>query len=121
MRRLIMLALLCTTLLSASGCAVVNSENRYASRAVESMWPESVPAQVVVAPVLVPLWAGGLVVDALVVNPVMSLPKALFTAFGINGMVPALPVVEIVVFPLRVITFPLLVLGAEIVYCTVPL
>jgi len=104
------------------GCAVLREGNRYVSRAVETVfWPESTGARIAVAPVVGALWLAGAAVDAVVVNPVMYVPRSLGTAWTIVRIPPALPVVEIVVFPLRVVAFPVVFVGADIVYSAVPL
>jgi hypothetical protein len=35
-------------------------------------------------------------------------------------MIPTVPVLEVIVFPLRVVAFPLLFVGAEVYHSTVP-
>ncbi len=104
------------------GCAVVKKENRYVSRVVEAtLWPDGVTARIAAAPLVAPLWVTGLVVDAVVINPVMSLPRALGTAFTAYGLIPPVPFVDILVFPVRVVMFPVAFVGAEIVYSVFPM
>jgi hypothetical protein len=71
--------------------------------------------------VLGPLWIVGLVADAVIINPVLSVPKAVFTAWALVNTPPALPVVEFVVAPLRILAFPVAFLGAELAYSFVPM
>lgn len=104
-----------------TGCAVLNEDNRYVSSAVASLWPESTVGKVAVSPVIGPAWIVGIVVDAVAINPVMSIPRSFFTAVAFNGMIPHVPVVEILVFPVRIIAFPIVFIGAEITYSMVPL
>lgn len=121
MKRLAVLLLLALALNSLGGCCVVREENRYAARLVEkTMWPQSTWARVAVTPVVGPIWVVGLAADALVINPVLKLPKAFFTALMLNSLVPSVPVVELVVFPLRIVALPLVTIGADLVYCMTP-
>jgi hypothetical protein len=123
MRRRVVL-LLCATLLALlmPGCTVVKKENRYASRLIETtMWPEGVAGRIAVAPVVGPLWVVGLVVDAVVVNPVLSLPRALGTACRAYALIPPLPIVNFAVFPVRVVMFPAAFIGSELVYSFFPM
>jgi len=121
-RRLVLL--LGVTLLAVllPGCTVVKKENRYLSRVVETtLWPEAVAGRIAVAPVVGPLWVVGLVVDAVVINPVLSLPHALGTACRAYALIPPLPIVNFVVFPVRVVMFPVTFVGAELVYSFFPM
>jgi hypothetical protein len=109
-------------LAALSGCSVVRKENRHLSRAVEAaLWPESTTCRVLAAPVVGPVWTVALAADAVVINPVLNAPRALGTALMVNGLVPTVPLAEIVVFPLRLVVIPLVFVGADVTYCMLPL
>ena len=104
------------------GCAVLNKDNRYLSRVVGgTMWPESTLARVAAAPVVGPVWLVALVADALVVNPVLKAPKAFGMAMCVFTVIPPMGPAEIVVWPARVLAFPLVFVGTELLYCMNPL
>jgi len=120
-RRLTILCVAAALLTLLSACAVVRGENRYLSRVIgTALWPQSRAWRVVAAPVVAPLWTVGLVADALVVNPVLKLPGAVRTALVVNGLVPHVPFVEPLVFPVRVVVFPIVTIGADALSCMIP-
>ena len=115
-------ALVLLTVSALSGCALVNEENRHLSRALEKhCWPESTGARLAAAPLYVPVWIAALAVDGVVINPILSAPKALGWASGFCGLASfALPF-DIVAYPVKLLLFPAVFFGAEAVYCMVPL
>ena len=71
----LMLFVLC---ISASGCAVMEGDNRRTLNVLdETVQIESVPGRVAAAPVFIPVGLTALSLDMAVVHPATALPKAL--------------------------------------------
>lgn len=72
-RRLLFLALFATL----AGCAVANRTNRPTTNFLDrKINPETVAAQVLLAPVVIPVGLASLTLDAAVVHPVRMAPRA---------------------------------------------
>lgn len=107
----------------SSGCAVLGENNRYITKFLdEGAVPESVSAKVALAPVAVPVGLTALVVDGFIINPIVSLPKAFDEACSVFDFerIPSAGIGEVVVFPMRIVTFVAIFVGMEIWYCFIP-
>lgn len=113
--------LLATLLWAGGGCAVIDSDQRRLTRWTSA---RAIPEQRVEAVLTAPLWGTACVLtlaaDGLVLNPVFNAPAALGDAnrafFGLG----LIPVVEVPLFPLRVVAWPVLFTGSELLRCSIP-
>lgn len=111
-----------TCLLPAAHCAVLQQKNRVLTSALdEQAAPESPVARVALAPVAIPLGLTSLLVDGAFINPVRAVQPSLEIAEFVFTDVPFAGVGEIIVFPMRIITFPVLFVGAMIAHITLPI
>jgi len=120
MRSILCLALLLSV---CSGCAVLYEKHRYTARFLdENAELGSETAEVLAAPLTIPVGLTALLVDASIINPVLSIPDALddativfnFDTFPLTGFG------EIVVFPMRIVTFVAIFVGSEILRILTP-
>ena len=112
---------LCLVAALACGCAVVGEEGRHLTNVLdENLSPESTPAKVMLAPVAIPVGFTALVVDGVVINPVVNLPEAFEDAYAVFDDVPFTGPFEIVVFPMRIVTFGVIFVGSEVARCMIP-
>jgi len=112
--------LLCAALL-VSGCAVLSQEDRVLTRTLdEKFTPRSGVAKIAAAPVALPVGVAALAIDGVLLNPVRNLSDSAELANIVFEEVPFTGLGEVIVFPMRLITYPILFLGAELVLCTIP-
>ena len=114
--------LLALIALSSSGCAVLGEDHRYVAKALdENLSPESTAAKVALAPVAVPVGFAALLIDGAVINPVCSVPEAFDDATYVFTDVRYTGIGEVVVFPMRVLTFTVMLIGSEAAHCALPI
>lgn len=119
MKKILLLSLVCVML---SGCAIAQKDNRHLSKLVEdNMWPESTGGKWAAAPAVVPLWVVAAVVDAVVINPVASFPKAYRFGMAVYDTIRLPMPGEFVLYPVRLLGFAGGFVGAEVVHCCLPL
>lgn len=111
-------ALLGASLLS--GCAVLDKNHRYASRVVEEAMPRNMPVILMTFPVWLVAGSVTVAADALVINPVMSLPPAATDSTIVFTGFPAWGPAEVVLLPLRLVGALSILALSETVRCTVP-
>ena len=103
-----------------SGCAVLAEENRHLARALDdNLAPDSTTAKIALAPVAIPVGFAALAVDGVLINPVAFAPESWDAATWAFEEVPYTGLGEIVVFPMRVVTFPVLFVYVEVFCCFV--
>ena len=104
-----------------SGCAVLSEKNRYLTRFLdEELTPESSTTKAVMAPVAIPVGFTALAIDGVIINPLVVLPEAFEDASQVFTEVEFMGPLEIIVFPMRLVTFPVILVGSEIFRCTFP-
>jgi hypothetical protein len=82
MRKLVLLALAAAALVS--GCAVMEEDNRPLTKKLdETIRPESAGAKIAWSPVIVPVAASTLIVDACVVHPIQVIPDAAHDTYDV--------------------------------------
>lgn len=104
-----------------SGCAVLDEDCRRITRSLDSnLTPQSTGAKVALAPIAVPVGFTALAMDGLVINPVCAIPQAFdeasdaaFEKVEFQGLF------EIVLFPMRILTFTAVFAGSELLGCTI--
>jgi hypothetical protein len=108
-------------LVGLCGCAVLSEKHRFVARYLdENLAPTNTPAKALLSPVAIPVGVVALAVDGLVINPVVNVPQALDDASFVFKDVPSAGILEIFVFPMRIVTFPVVFLGSEVGRCCVP-
>ncbi len=118
--RLFVLVVFCA--LPASACAVLQQENRVLTGALdEHAAPESPAARVALAPVAMPVGLTTLLIDGALINPVRAIEPSFELAEFVFTEVPFAGVGEVLVFPMRIITFPVLFVGAMVAHITLPI
>jgi len=112
-----LIALLVLTL--TTGCAVLDKDKRIITEYLEdNITPKTKAGKIALAPVAIPVGFTTMVVDGFIVNPVRNAPKAFDDASYVFTDVEYTGPGEIFVFPMRMITFPLIFLGSELIRCT---
>ncbi len=107
--------------LFGSQCAVLGKKHRVLTTELdEKLTPDSPVLQAALSPIAVPVGVASLLVDGLIINPIRYLPDSVDFANHTFKSVPFAGVGEIIVFPMRVITWPILFIGAEIVQTAFP-
>ncbi|MFC1706621.1 hypothetical protein ACFL59_07350 [Planctomycetota bacterium] len=103
------------------GCAVLEPDKRLITHAFdEALSPEDPVAEVVLAPIGIPVGVTVLALDGLFVNPIRFFPEALDDANSVFTEVPCAGLGEVLVFPMRVVTFAVILIGSEVFRCSVP-
>lgn len=108
------------SILTFSKCAVLDENNRYLTNVLEETAPESEVAQVAFAPVAFVLGLSSLLVDGVLIHPLVSLPYAIENGTWVFTEIGFLGPLEIIATPMRIITFPVIVIGSEILRITLP-
>ncbi|MCR9142010.1 MAG: hypothetical protein NXI24_07140 [bacterium] len=102
-------------------CAVLSSERRVLTAALdEHMAPESPVARAAFAPVAMPIGLSALILDGVIINPILHVPDSVDNANFVFEDVPFTGVGEILVFPMRLITYPVIFVGSMLFYAMVP-
>ncbi|MCB1191711.1 MAG: hypothetical protein H7A23_16990 [Leptospiraceae bacterium] len=109
-------------LLCFCSCAVLSKKNRYTLDFLdENLDPESTGARIALAPVAIPVGITAFVIDGFLIHPIYSLPCAVDDSFWVFREVSNTYVLEIIVFPMRIVTMLATFLGSEIVRITIPI
>ena len=105
-----------------SGCAVVKKKHRHVANLLdENLTPEDRASKVALAPIAIPVGLAALLVDGAAINPVLNLPKAVDDAGNVFTKIDSAGPGEIVVFPMRVVTFVVFFVGSEVGRCALPI
>lgn len=116
--RITAVACVCTGL----QCGVLAKRNRVLTGLLdEHLAPKTTVAQVALSPVAMPVGLATLTVDAVLINPVLHVPDAIEIANWVFTEVPFTGFGEIIVFPMRIISYPVMFVGAMIFYITIPI
>ena len=108
-------------LVGLCGCATLSEKHRHVAKSLdENLAPTNTPAKVLLSPVAIPVGVVALAVDGLVINPIINLPKAVDDAAFVFTDVLSAGILEIFVFPMRIVTFPVVFLGSEVGRCCIP-
>jgi hypothetical protein len=114
--------LLAAVLLTLSGCAAVDRDDRRLAGALEdAFWPEKAGGKLLAAPLFAPVWLVAVTADTLLVNPVCFLPKAFNWSVDFCSLATFVMPIDLIAYPLRLLLWPFAFVGAEVVYCAVPL
>ncbi len=117
MLRMLMIPLTATLF----SCAVLKAENRPLTAYLdEHATPESAAGRAALAPLALPAGLATLALDAVLVNPLQQLPDALEVGEAPFKIAEDAGALELILFPMRVITAPVLFVGAWIFLCTIP-
>lgn len=102
-------------------CAVLKADNRPLTAYLdEHATPETRVGRAALAPVALPAALTTLALDAFLVNPVQQLPDALDVGAAPFRIATDAGALELFLFPMRVITAPVLFAGAWLFLCTIP-
>ena len=108
--------------MTTAGCAVVDENNRPVTRFFdENAAPDSKGVRLALAPIAIPVGMTTLAIDAVLINPVLQLPEAFSETMGLVSEVDSTGPLEIVVFPMRVVTFVVVFTGLELALCLFPI
>lgn len=117
MKRLAILLLLC---LPVFNCAVINQYNRYTTNFLEeNLTPETKAGKVAFAPIAFPMALTALTIDGALIRPVVSIPDS-FDAAMFAFEIESTGIFEIIVFPMRLVTFTAIFIVVEIAHITIP-
>ncbi|MEQ9367259.1 MAG: hypothetical protein RIF32_23710 [Leptospirales bacterium] len=106
----------------AANCAVLIPEHRVLTRLLdEHLAPESPVARVALAPAAVPVGLAALSIDGVLINPVRRVPDSIENANFVFDEVPYAGIGEILVFPMRVVTYPVIFFGSMLFYVMAPI
>ena len=108
--------------MTTAGCAVVDKNNRPVTRFFdENAAPDSKGVRLALAPIAIPVGMTTLAIDAVLINPVLQLPEAFSETIWLLSEVDSTGPLEIVVFPMRVVTFVVVFTGLELTLCFFPI
>ena len=117
MRTVCALALCCI-----AHCAVLAPERRVLTTTLdENLTPPSPAARAALTPLAVPVGLVALGLDAVLINPIAHIPDSYKNANVVFTEIPYTEYGEIVVFPMRVLTYPVIFVGSMLFYAMVPL
>mgnify|MGYP001795404438 CR=1 FL=1 len=112
-------AMLATGILN---CGVLVERNRVLTGVLdEHLAPESPTARVALAPIAVPVGLSSMARDAVLLNPLSLMPEAASDTADLISEVPWTGIGEIIVFPMRVITVPVLFTAIVLAHTFLPL
>ena len=112
----------CLAALLLSGCAVLDDDHWILTRACDArLAPSTDTGEAVLAPLAVPMGFTTLAIDGFLINPVSFLPESADNAKEVFTRIDSTGLWEIWVFPMRVATYPIIFVGSEIAYCTLPI
>ena len=115
------LVLLTAIVLLFSQCAVLSKDNRYLTAALdEDQVPESQTMRTLFYPLAVPTGLVAMLIDGILIHPLVSLPRAADDATFVFTEIDYMGVLEIIAFPMRLITYPVVLAGDWIFRITVP-
>lgn len=120
LQRLWQQGLLLGLLISLSNCAVLHKNNRYITDVLEETAPESSVGRAALAPIATLAGMTALLLDGAVIHPLVSIPEALDDGTWVFTEVEFMGPFEIIAFPMRLITFPVIVVGSEILRISMP-
>ncbi len=105
-----------------SGCAVFHPPDRPITNFLDDhLAPKNETAQTLLMPIALPVGFVSLVADAVIVNPFKQIPDAVNIAEKPFTEIDYYPSVEIIVFPMRIVTSFVMFVGAEITHCLFPI
>ncbi len=107
-------------ILAFSSCAVLDEKNRPVTAALDELAPESPVVQAALSPLAVPVGILTLAIDGVLIQPIRSLPKALYDATWVFRGIESTGIGEIIVFPMRLITMPFIFVISELIRITIP-
>lgn len=103
-------------------CGVLVERNRVLTGVLdEHLAPESPTARVALAPIAVPVGLSSMTLDAVLLNPISQIPGAAENTIDVISEVPWTGFGEFLVFPMRVITVPVLFTGIVLAHTLLPL
>lgn len=101
---------------------MLHQNNRCLTRYMdENLAPKTTAGKIALSPLAIPAGAVALAVDGVVINPVASIPGAFENASFVFNDIGFTGPFEIIVFPMRVATFPVAFVVSEILQCMIPL
>ncbi len=121
--RVTVLGVLAVLLLAVCSCAVLSEDHRHIAYYLdEHAVPEGTAAKVAAAPLAIPTGLAALSIDGFAINPVLNVPRAFEDAKMVFDpeIVPYASVGEILVFPMRIVTFVVIFVGSEVARCLFP-
>ena len=108
-------------ILFSSGCAVLSEKHRHLSKYLDdNLDPQSAALEIALTPVSIPAGLSALVIDGFFINPALALPKAAEDAVSVFTKLDYTGCAEIWVFPMRIITCPIIFVGSELLRCFIP-
>lgn len=109
-------------LLGTLNCAVLHENNRFTTDLLEeNLAPQSDSGKWWLAPVAIPVGFISMLFDAIIVQPLVSLPHAFYDARYVFTKIDYMGPFEIIAFPMRVISYPVYVVVDWIVRITIPI
>lgn len=103
-------------------CGVLIERNRVLTGFLdENLAPESAVGQAAFAPLAMPIGLATLTVDGVVINPIRHVPDSIANANWVFTEVPFAGVGEILIGPMRILTYPVIFVGSVLFYTTVPI
>ncbi|MCB1157149.1 MAG: hypothetical protein H7A25_07730 [Leptospiraceae bacterium] len=109
-------------LLLIHSCAVLDQKNRVILQGLDAGFtPKTTTAKIALSPISIPIGFTAFMIDGLVLHPFFSLPCAIDDSLWAFKEVPNTYILELIVFPMRIVTMLATFAGSEVFRTSIPI